>query len=302
MHPLLKKSLLRFGFLHTYAILVAWIFTVIERRDEPAFERMEKSLRKLRFDMNLNYNLTDDDFDNFVNRAAAAVIEGDELDWTLLNSFTFALVAFTTIGYGNITPKTELGKGITIPVCLLGILITMLAFKTSGELFASCIRYLVIKIETNLFKREEPKNVKTKKFFTSCALMFVLYISTSVTGVFMEKWDYVESLYASFATFTTIGFGDYVPCEALLRDKEGGLESKFHLVIHICVLYLPTMIGLSLMSCILGCIVDSVDQIRQFRRGCIDSCVELYSSKRHKLCCKKQNHVECQNQVVSAWH
>lgn len=98
MHPLLKKSLLRFGFLHAYAILIAWIFTMIEKRDEPAFKRMEESLSKLKNDMNKKYNITDDDFNSFVNRAAAAVIEGDELDWTLLNSLTFALTTFTTIG------------------------------------------------------------------------------------------------------------------------------------------------------------------------------------------------------------
>ena len=71
---------------------------MIEKRDEPAFKRKEESLSKLRNDMNKKYNITDDDFNSFVNRAAAAVIEGDELDWTLLNSLTFALTTFTTIG------------------------------------------------------------------------------------------------------------------------------------------------------------------------------------------------------------
>lgn len=205
-------------------------------------------------------------------------------------------------GYGIITPKTELGKGITIPVCLLGILITMLAFKTSGELFASSIRHLVIKIENNLLKREEVMNLKIKKLVASCTLMFALYIFASFIGAFMEKWNYVESFYAWFATFTTIGFGDYVHCEALLRGMGRGIDNTVHLVIFICVLYLPTMIGLSCMSCILGCIVDSMDQIRHFRDGCIDSCVHLHSSIRHKLCCKKENQVECQNQVISAWN
>ena len=98
MHPLLGKALLRFGLLQAYGLFFAWIFTFIERGDDSAQERMEKMLAELKMDINIKYNMTDDDFQSFVKRATAAVSTGDELDWTFWNSNEFVYAALTTIG------------------------------------------------------------------------------------------------------------------------------------------------------------------------------------------------------------
>ena len=98
MHPLLRKAILRVVLFHVYGTFVGWIFTLIEKRNEPAYKRMETMLSELRMEIDLKYNMTDKDFEWFVRRATAAVMEGDELDWTLLNSCGFVFTAFSTIG------------------------------------------------------------------------------------------------------------------------------------------------------------------------------------------------------------
>ena len=100
MHPLLRKVLIRLGLFKVYGLMVAWIFALIEKQDEPAYKRMERMLKELRTELNHTcvHNMTDGYFDNFVRRAAAAVKEGDELDWTLPNSLAFTFASFTTIG------------------------------------------------------------------------------------------------------------------------------------------------------------------------------------------------------------
>ena len=98
MHPLLSKALLRVGVFYAYGLFIAWIFTLIERRDESAHDRMSQKLKKLRTEINLKYNLTDNDFDFFVKRAAEAATTEEGLDWTFLNSCGFAFAAITTIG------------------------------------------------------------------------------------------------------------------------------------------------------------------------------------------------------------
>jgi len=98
MHPLLGKTLLRVGLFHAYGLFVAWIFTLIERRDESADDRMSQKLRELRTEIDLKYNMTDKDFDIFVRRAAEAAGIKAELDWTFLNSCGFTFAAITTIG------------------------------------------------------------------------------------------------------------------------------------------------------------------------------------------------------------
>jgi len=55
-------------------------------------------LSDLRTEINMKYNMTDNDFETFVRRAATAVLAGDQLDWTFLNSGEFVLAAVTTIG------------------------------------------------------------------------------------------------------------------------------------------------------------------------------------------------------------
>ena len=100
MHPLLRKALVRLGIFLVYGWFVAWIFTLIEKQDEPAYRRMERMLKELRTELNLTcmQNKTDDCFDIFVRRAAAAVDEGNKLDWTFMNALAFLFASFTTIG------------------------------------------------------------------------------------------------------------------------------------------------------------------------------------------------------------
>ena len=98
MHPLLWKALLRLGLLQAYVCFFAWVFTIIERRDESSQDRMGKMLTDLRTEINIKYNMTDDDFERFVRTATAAMSTGDELDWTFLNSGEFVFAALTTIG------------------------------------------------------------------------------------------------------------------------------------------------------------------------------------------------------------
>ena len=180
-------------------------------------------------------------------------------------------------GFGNITPRTQLGQGFTIISCLLGIPITMLFMKTAGELLACLISFLVIKTESKLLKREEPQHVKKKTFLVSFTVTIVLLTMSSVSTIFLENWSFIEGLYAWFVTFTTIGFGDYVFMDSLRRKVNHGKSSNTYLIFTGILFALPYLVGLSLVSCILSVLVDSVDQIRDFRDRCINCCPSLIS-------------------------
>ena len=95
---LAKKTLLRVITFYAYGLFVAWIFTLIEKRDESSYERRKKMLETLEKELQLRYNMTAKDFTNFVKKTENAVKEGDELDWTFLNSAGFVFAALTTIG------------------------------------------------------------------------------------------------------------------------------------------------------------------------------------------------------------
>ena len=184
--------------------------------------------------------------------------------------------------------------------CIIGFptVTAVLAFKAAGELLTTFVRYLVIKTETILLKRAELKYVKTKTFVVACLILFADHMLMSTSVCYTENWTFMESVYAWFVTFSTIGFGDYVPFESLRRKMDRGEITTSRIVIYSASFYFPFFTGLCLTSCILNCLVDSLDQIRDFRdRKCMECCLALLSFKRRVLCCKKEeNQVDCARQ------
>ena len=126
-----------------------------------------------------------------------------------------------------------------------------------------------------MLKRAEPKHVKTKKFLSACALMVFQLIIVSACTIYLENWNFVEGLYAWFITYTTIGFGDYVHMETLQREIDRGEISPTRIFVYFALSLVPYVFGLSLMSCILSCLVDSVDEIRNFRERVLNCCPNL---------------------------
>lgn len=174
-------------------------------------------------------------------------------------------VLFWVSGFGHITPKNPSGQGITILFCLIGIPITMLAMKSAGELWASSIEFIVRKIEKDFLKRGQPSHVKKKTLFVACTLTVLVLILAAISTAHLEDWTFIESLYAWFISLTTIGFGDYVHLKKMQRDVDEGKAKESTLLLYGMLLSLPYMIGLSLMSCILSILVDSIEHIRNFR-------------------------------------
>ena len=53
------------------------------------------------------------------------------------------------------------------------------------------------------------------------ALLVFYLVAGSLIFAFWEGWSYVDGAYFSFITFTTIGFGDLVPGEGILDNRNG---------------------------------------------------------------------------------
>ena len=94
--------------------------------------------------------------------------------------------------------------------------------------------------------------------------MIDLLLLASTCSVFMEDWSYVESLYAWFTTSTTIAFGDYIYLDSLARKAARGEIADYLVVLYGLISCFPYITDLSLVSCILGCLVDSVENVRSF--------------------------------------
>lgn len=66
-------------------------------------------------------------------------------EWNIATSFLYCLSILTTIGYGNITPKTAIGKMVTMVYALIGIPLMLVYLSSIGGLLAWCARGIFTK-------------------------------------------------------------------------------------------------------------------------------------------------------------
>lgn len=174
--------------------------------------------------------------------------------------------------------ESALGQGVTIIFCTIGIPMTMLAMKSLWELLAIGVRSLVIKTETILLNRTEPRHVKLNTICVSgYIIVFQHVMLASLSTSFTANWSFLESFYAWFITLSTIGFGDYVPLKKFSRETDVEKMSKLLLILYMVLFSLPYVMSLSFCSSILSLLVDSMDQIRQMRDRCMSCCPSFIS-------------------------
>ncbi|XP_028327065.1 potassium channel subfamily K member 5-like [Gouania willdenowi] len=128
--------------------------------------------------------------------------------WDWSNSVIFAASIVTTIGYGNVAPKTKGGRVFCILYGLCGIPLCLVWISKLGSFFGDRAKRLSgILIQ---------KGVSVKKVQFTCTALFLLWglfvhlVIPPFVFMSVEGWSYLEGIYFSFITLTTVGFGDYV--------------------------------------------------------------------------------------------
>ncbi|XP_060077898.1 potassium channel subfamily K member 16-like [Ylistrum balloti] len=168
--------------------------------------------------------------------------------WDFSGSFSFVITVVTTIGYGNLAPRTGLGKVAVVVFAFIGIPITMIMISYIGQLL------------TRLSKRVNKCNLCSSKPMVNKVLNIVLIITLGITMLFgipafifnqVEKWDFLEGLYYCFVTLSTIGFGDYIAAISENRLSDRGAGDVYRVVTYVWILF-----GLSYLSLVISYITE----------------------------------------------
>lgn len=128
--------------------------------------------------------------------------------WDWANSVIFASTIVTTIGFGNVAPKTQGGRIFCILYGLCGIPLCLVWISKLGSFFGDRAKRL-----SGIMIR---KGVSVKNVQLTCTALFLLWglfvhlVIPPCVFMSVEGWSYLEGLYYSFITLTTVGFGDYV--------------------------------------------------------------------------------------------
>ncbi|XP_028855343.1 potassium channel subfamily K member 5-like isoform X2 [Denticeps clupeoides] len=196
-----------------YLSIGAAIFQVLE---EPNWERAVREYRAKKDKILSDYPcLTRDDLDKILEVVSDAAGQGVTItgnrtfnNWNWPNAVIFAATVITTIGYGNIAPKTAPGRVFCIFYGLFGVPLCFTWISELGKFFGGRAKHL----GQYLTK----KGVSLRKTRFTCTALFLLWgvlvhlVIPPFVFMCQEGWTYIEGLYFSFVTLTTIGFGDLV--------------------------------------------------------------------------------------------
>ncbi|XP_027009278.1 potassium channel subfamily K member 4 [Tachysurus fulvidraco] len=133
--------------------------------------------------------------------------------WDIASAFFFSGTIITTIGYGNISPKTPGGKLFCICYALVGIPMFGFLLAGVGDHLGTVLRHAIAKIEMLFLKwKVSPTIVRIISAVLSILLGCILFVFVpTLVFIEVEKWELLESAYFVVITLTTVGFGDYVP-------------------------------------------------------------------------------------------
>ncbi|XP_051638868.1 potassium channel subfamily K member 17-like [Manacus candei] len=128
--------------------------------------------------------------------------------WDYSGSFFFSISAITTIGYGNLSLSTAVGRIFCIVFALFGIPLNLVLLNEIGQLMLLGVQHCAHRLE-EMF----PWQNKASLLMKTCALVTGLLLFLLLPPLLFsdkEGWSYEEGFYYSFITLSTIGFGDYV--------------------------------------------------------------------------------------------
>ncbi len=89
-------------------------------------------------------------------------------------------------------------------------------------------------------------------FYVPITLLILYLVAGSLLFAIWEGWSYIDSAYFSFITFTTIGFGDFVPGESTISRRSGRSI--------LCAMYL--LFGVLLTTMSFKLIQEDIDRIK----------------------------------------
>ena len=116
---------------------------------------------------------------------------------------------FIFAGYGDVVPKTDLGKIFVIIIASIAIPVHIMLIASMGCHLNALILRIRHFIRRKCFRLlEMPKKDLTNATIIAMLLLFWLAIGGLLASK-IQSWSYVSGLYFAFVTFSTIGYGDF---------------------------------------------------------------------------------------------
>jgi len=196
--------------------------------------------------------------------AAAVALEhmNDEPDFgTFIDTVYFIAITVTTVGYGDMSPKSDAGKifvmvFIIVGVALAGVMMTKItdwmlekqknAVKRSEEKAKEMMQQDLAKLKQNLGARvseaelarstsskeaEGKSKVEANSIASALVVISIVVTLGAVVMGQLEGISFLDGCYWSIVTSTTVGYGDVTP-----KSADGRIFASFYAFITVGVM------------------------------------------------------------------
>jgi len=143
--------------------------------------------------------------------------------WSFWGSVYYCITLFTTIGYGNVFPNTNLGRLVTIAYGLLAIpLCSLVLSRVSKEISRMLASIYLMTLDTSgipVGLRDAYSRADSKFDFSFITTLGLVILYSGLSGIVYcwgigataAEWSPLDAIYFSFMSMTSIGLGDLVP-------------------------------------------------------------------------------------------
>ena len=123
----------------------------------------------------------------------------------------YLIIHFLFVGYGVVVPRSNTGKIFTMFYAVPGISLAVATYSYAACALIGITKCLLILLEINLLKRTRIRYFKIKVLICQIFMaLSTLFIEAAFhTFKELENYGYLDAVYFTFITLTTIGFGDF---------------------------------------------------------------------------------------------
>jgi len=134
-----------------------------------------------------------------------------QLRWSLLPAAKYAFSLITTIGWGDLSPKTSAGKLFSMPFALLGFWL----FASASAATADLIHRRILR---NLLRSKQQRHgpcdsacFRLRYAWVGMSMLVVWWMLATLIFAATEEWAFGECAWFTIVSITTVGFGDFSP-------------------------------------------------------------------------------------------
>lgn len=251
-----RSSCLLIIYIVFYAVFILFGAIIMMVLEEDNLQNLKIEAVKFKNEFINKNNVSETDLEEFISAVLDLQSSGVSMlnedvrkqEWMFGESILFAVTLLTTIGYGHMTPITDIGKFFVIAYAIVGLPLTMVLLAACVQKLEGPMLKLIYILEYRCRCCESRLSTFCVKFIhlvilTLAFWTFIMILPAFVFWFLEPGWDLMDASYFVFISVTTIGLGDLVPGSDGLENKY--IKNAYQICVSVYLLISLVMVSLT---------------------------------------------------------